>query len=239
MGILEDFNIRAVRHYTPLHYFPYIARSLSLKCKPLLQTSCFSSDHFRSKSQKQDIARGFEPYIHLCIKPYPEILNAKLSAGFPHIGISIPANHIEEIGFSLCRFNVAMTRCLRRHGKSGFPECVDNGRYYDNLQIPIAKGDDDKRAMLRAHLSKSTIEVLIYKSLILPPETEIEVFSPYDFDVVAEICTKVEVPWRTELVSPSGRYPHNTKHREDVNTFIELSLSDPSWRGNGLEFDRL
>lgn len=114
MGILRDNGIAAVHHYTPIHYLPFIARSGLLKGKPSLQRDGFARSHLRSMSHKQDIERGFGVYGFLTIDQQPRILSAKLGAGFPHIGILVPSSAIEGQDFALCRYNVAMTRFLKR-----------------------------------------------------------------------------------------------------------------------------
>src|SRR5262245_766517 len=121
MGLLADKNITHVYHYTPLHYLPFIGRSQSLMSKPSLKAAGFPQKHLRSMSNGQDVARGFGEYTHLTLEEHPAILRAKLAAGFPHVGIAVPFEVIEATKFSLCRFNVAMTRFLRRDGKPGFP----------------------------------------------------------------------------------------------------------------------
>src|SRR5262245_21026291 len=122
MGILTQHKVDRIHHYTPLHYLPFIGRSKSLLCKPSLSAAGFSTSHLRSMSRDHDVACGFGAYTHLTLEPRPRILKAKLEAGFPHVDIAVPTNAVEAAPFSLCRFNVAMTRNLRRNGNPGFPE---------------------------------------------------------------------------------------------------------------------
>ena len=122
MGILQDQGVEWVHHYAPLHYLPFIARARALLSKPSLRKAGFAASHFRTKSRKHDVGRGFGKYAFLTLDPQPQILRAKLAAGFPHVAIAIPAVAVEAATYSLCRFNVAMTRYLRRHGKPGFAE---------------------------------------------------------------------------------------------------------------------
>jgi hypothetical protein len=231
MGVLTKQHVERVHHYAPLHYLPFIGRSKSLMCKPSLLAAGFAQDHFRSMSRDQDVERGFGAYTHLTLEPCPRILKAKLA---------VPANCVEAVPFSLCRFNVAMTRYLRRNGQPGFPESSTNGRYYDQHQIPIARSDDDKMAMLEKHLPANTmIEVLVHGNLVLPDCTEIACFSDADAKIAKEVLSKVGAPWNVTCTASPGPYPRNAKHVTAITTFIDQALTQPEWCGNGLEFDRL
>jgi hypothetical protein len=240
MGALKTHKVDRVHHYAPLHYLPFIGRSKTLLSKPSLRAAGFPQTHLRSMSREQDVARGFGGYTHLTNEPYPRILKAKLGAGFPHIGIAVPVEAVETGEFSLCRFNVAMTRFLRRDGQPGFPESATNGRYYDGHQIPIARSEIDKSTMLQKHLPEGTmIEVLVHGDLSLPDDTEIVCFSDADAEIARDVLSKVAAPWTVTSVESPGPYPRNTKHVNSVNSFIDQAIADPDWRGNGLEFDRL
>ncbi|TMJ88145.1 MAG: hypothetical protein E6G76_11210 [Alphaproteobacteria bacterium] len=240
MGVLTQQHIERVHHYAPLHYLPFIGRSKSLLCKPSLLAAGFAQDHLRSMSREHDVERGFGAYTHLTLEPRPRILKAKLAAGFPHIGVAVPADCVEAVSFSLCRFNVAMTRHLRRNGQPGFPESSTNGRYYDQHQIPIARSDADKTAMLEKHLPANTmIEVLVHGDLVLPDRTEIGCFSDADAKIAQQVLSEVGAPWNVTSIASPGPYPRNAKHVEAITTFIDQALAELDWRGNGLEFDRL
>ena len=177
---------------------------------------------------------------HLTLEQHPRIVKAKLGAGFLHVGIAVPATAIEAVPFSLCRFNAALTRQLRRDGNPGFPESSTNGRYYDQHQIPIARTDEDKAAMLDKHLPIGTmIEVFVHGDFELPTATEVICYSDADLALAKRVLTKVGVPWTIKLADASVPYPRSAKHAQSVEAFIEQALGDPAWRGNGLEFDRL
>jgi hypothetical protein len=234
MSVLKNQKIGRAHHYAPLHYLPFIGRSKSLLCKPSLLAAGFAQDHLRSMSREHDVARGFGAYTHLTLEPRPRILRAKLAAGFPHIGVAVPAEAVEAVPFSLCRFNVAMTRYLRRDEQPGFPESPTNGRYYDQHQIPVARSDSDKTAMLEKHLPANTmIEVLVQD------HTEIVCFSDADAKIAQEVVSKLGASWNVTCIAPPGPYPRKVKHVADTTTFIDRALAEPEWRGNGLEFDRL
>jgi hypothetical protein len=240
MGVLAAEGIETVHHYAPLHYLPFIARSEAILSKPSLKKNGFGSTHLRSMSKKQDVARGFGDYAHLTLDPEPQILKAKLAAGFPHLAINVPVTTVDASSFSLCRFNVAMTRKLRRGRKRGFSESATDGRYYPGHQIPIARTDSDKTAMLQKHLSQSTmIEVLIHGDLKLPDETSVTCFSEADAKIAADLLAALGCSWKISTSPPSGAYPRNANYAAAVQDFIKQAKSDPSWRGNGLEFDRL
>ena len=239
MAVLGEAGVERVFHYTPLHYLPFIGRSQSLQNKPSLKAAGFAANHLRSMSNAQDVARGFGDYAHLTLEQHPRILRAKLSAGFPHVEIAVPTEAVDTSPFSLCRFNVAMTRQLRRDGKSGFPKSATNGRYYPGHEIPIARTDEDKRAMLDAHLANSMIEVLVHGDLDLPEATHIRTFSAADTRAAKDILDRVGVPWTVIETDPPSEYPRSAAYAKQVDVFIERALADPTWRGDGLEFDRV
>lgn len=239
MSALSEFPIEYVHHYTPLHYLPFIARDQRLRTKPSLRQAGFDETHFRTKSHKQDIARGFEHHAFLTLDPSPRILKAKLAAGFPHIAIAIPASEVEKIPHSLCRFNVAMTRNLRRGNKSGFFPSSTNGQYYDEKQIPIARTTEEKRDLLNTHLGKNMIEILIDEDLPLPSSTRIYCFCDEDTSIAGQILQKCSTKWSLESVPPPGDYPFIQVYHELVHEFIEKAMAHPTWRGSGLEFDRI
>lgn len=191
-------------------------------------------------SKRQDVSRGFGKYVHLTTHPAPPILKAKLSAGFPHVRLSIPSVALDGIPFDLCRFNVAMTRRLRRDGKSGFAESPTNGRYYGNAMIPVARTVADQYAMLGVHSEMaSMIEVLVAKRLALPDDVVIEPFSKEDFSQAKQVLQALDAPWRVVVAEPPGNYRPNGKYVDSVVSFVARALADPNWLGDGLEFDRL
>jgi hypothetical protein len=240
MGILTDNGVSAVHHYTPLHYLPFIARSGTLLGKPALAAAGFAASHLRSMSSPHDIARGFGEYGFLTLDESPRILAAKLSAGFPHIGILVPAESIEATAFALCRFNVAMTRFLRRGNKSGFDESSTNGRYYGKKQIPVAVDDDDKTAMLQRYVGSNTmIEVLLSDGLPLPANTTVICYSEPDAAIAEGVLGQLGRDWSVKTEQPLGEYHRRQDYVKDVQDFIAHALADTEWRGNGLEFDRV
>ena len=239
MGVLQDQGVTWVHHYAPLHYLPFIARARALLSKPSLQRAGFTTSHLRSKSSKHDILRGFGDYAFLTLDSQPRILRAKLAAGFPHIAIAVPAVAVENSTYSLCRFNVAMTRFLRRNGKPGFPESATNGRYYDDHHIPVARTVTDKNAMLSKHLANTMIEVLIHGDLILPDETVVHCYANADASIARRVLTETQRPWIIDLSAPPSNYPRSNMYANAVDDFIRTALANPDWRGNGLEFDRV
>jgi hypothetical protein len=133
-----------------------------------------------------------------------------------------------------------MTRYLRRGKKRGAPESKTNGRYYLSHQIPIARTDEDKTAMLAEHLPLGTmIEVLIHGDQKLPDDTTVLCYSDEDLKIARTVLTKLQSPWAIELSTPPAEYPRSTIHGKSVDDFIAQAMKDPEWRGNGLEFDRL
>ena len=240
MGVLLDAGLNAVNHYAPIHYLPFIARSGALLSKPSLTRAGFAQSHLRSMSRQHDQARGFGRFAFLTIDPSPRILRAKLAKGFPHIAICAPAAAIEKTKFCLSRYNIAMTRQLRRGVKMGFPESSTNGRYYGAQQIPIACNERDKQAMLAKHIPLGTmIEVLIDGDLALPDETEVIAFHTADATDCIAVLKALGRPWRVSISLPPGPYPRDKAHVASAAAFVTQAIADPAWRGNWLEFDRL
>lgn len=239
MGLLQEEGVDRVHHYAPLHYLPFIARDRALLTKPSLAAKGFGSRHLRSKSSRHDVARGFGKYAFLTLERHPKILEAKLKGGFPHMDIIVPPEAVENTEFDLCRYNVAMTRYLRRAGSPGFPESASNGRYYDDHQIPVARTASDKRAMLQRHYDKTMIEVLLHQNLHMPDDTCVQVYSPDDEALAKTTLQALQSPWTVELVAPPGPYPKSQDYAQEVDEYIKKALDDPTWLGNGLEFDKV
>ena len=240
MGVLTDHHIRGVYHFAPLHYLAFIARANSLLSKPELLRHGFPQTHLRSMSSKQDASRGFSAYVHLTLDTHPPILRSKLAAGFPHIQLTLKPEKVEATDYCLCRYNIAMTRYLRRGTKPGFQASATNGRYYGRLAIPVAKTESDKSAMLTAHEGRGTmIEVLVARKIQLPADTTVTCYSLADATIARRVLDALESPWRVASITSPTPYPRVARYSAQVSTFLECAVSDPSWKGNGLEFDRV
>lgn len=203
LNTLVANDIELIFHIAPLHYLPFIARSRSLKSKTTLRDEGFGEAHFRSKSKKLDVHRGFGDYIHLSTVDRPPILDAKLSGGFPHICLSVPTTSLNGIDFDLCRYNVAMCRQLRRDGKPGFTEGPANGWYYDDNQIPIARTEREQGQLIRSR-NGEMLEVLVKPPLALPNNTQVSVFDGRDHEVALEILERLNIPWTVSLANDSN-----------------------------------
>lgn len=237
MNNLCKSGLDFVFHIAPIHYLTFIARSEALKSKSTLRSEGFGEDHFRSKSAHLDVRRGFGDYIHLSTNRHPPILQAKLAAGFPHICISIPSIALGDVGFDLCRFNVAMTRKLRREDKAGFSESLENGRYYDGMQIPIARTEQEQIQLIAAQKG-NMLEVLRRPPLQLPAETTLVVFNSHDRETGQRILAQFGIDWIITL-SNEPNYEPRADYTSACHEFVQRSLADPDWRGNGLEFDKV
>lgn len=237
MGLLKEYGYDFVYHFIPLHYLPFVCREKGLLSKPALRDKGYAESHFRGMSKRQDDERGFGGYVHLTLSPTPPILRAKLGAGFPHAGLRIPTSAIEQDHFDLCRFNVAMTRYLRRQGKPGHQVTPENGRYYGGMQIPIARSDRDRKNMLEfARNAGVMLEVLVAGRLPLPESVTVCCYSIEDEQRVSRIVAGTGVGWGTLTTS---EYTPNNAYRDAVDEFVAQAMNDPGWKGNGLEFDRL
>jgi len=237
MEILAAERIDAVHHFTPLHYLPFIARAKSLLDKRSLLGANFAAQHLRPNSTRQDAERGFGDYTFLTLHASPRILRSKLKAGYAHVDIAVPAEAVEAVAYSLCRFNVAKTRRLRRAGRPGYTESATNGRYYDAHQIPAARDDSDKAAMLRRHLAGSMIEVLVAGELALPDHTRIVCYSEADAATARRVLAHLGRPWAVTTTAPPGPYRPDAGRIMAVQRFIDRALDEPDWRGDGLAFD--
>ncbi|MEM7083057.1 MAG: hypothetical protein AAF465_10010 [Pseudomonadota bacterium] len=240
MRLFTDIGVDFVPHFAPLHYLPFIARSKSLLSKRALSKLGYADSHFRSRSKNTDIARGFGGYAFLTLSHDPEIIQAKLKGGFPHISIRVPVSAFDSMRFDLCRYNVAMARRTTDSPTGGFKESDTNGRYYGDRKIPIARSDGDKIRMLRKHYPIGTmIEVLVHEKLPLPNGTEVHCFSEEDHDIAKRIINGYGLTWGVYEVTPPGVYNRNQDYAEKVLRFIERTKDDEHWRGDGLEFDRV
>lgn len=235
--MLQDFGIESIFHYTPLHYLPFICRHGQLRSKLRLKQAGFEDNHFRTLSRRSDEERGFGQYIHLAIDPQPPILAAKLKAGFPHVELVIPAETLEATKYSLCRFNVAMTRKLKRDGKPGHKESCANGKYYAEEEIPTARKTQEKKCLLQHNMGKNMIEVLVRQELPIDHNTTIVTFHDSDFQIVRKIIKHTNSPLKVECRESQTLYDRNNEYVRSVECFVEKSLLETDWRGNGIEFD--
>ncbi len=235
-GLLTSRGIANAFHYAPLHYLLFIARTGALYSKASLRRQGYDITHFRRTSRDHDDARGFPNYVHLSLKQLPPILEAKLKAGFPHFEIRIPAGQIEQQEFHLCRFNIAKCRYLRRVTTAGPVESATNGRYYGNMQLPIAITDEERALMIDANYPRNMVEILIPNELPLPSTASFIFFSRAEYDLALTCLKSTECRWEVAFVPIEG-YVANSKYLADVHRFLDRSATDPKWRGDGLEFD--
>ena len=240
MSMFEECGVEFVSHNAPLHYLPFIARSRALMSKPRLHDEGFNNSHFRSLSSRSDVNRGFGNYAFLTLALQPRIVQAKLKKGFPHITFLVPISAFEGLQFDLCRYNVAMTRYLRRGSKPGFPESATNGQYYGEMQIPIARTAEAKARLLKCHYPRGTmIEVLVEHGLPLPDDTKIACYHKCDHEFSQSVLAQVEVPWKVELHDLLNDYNRKQEYVVKVEKFVAKAFACPDWRGDGLEFDNV
>ena len=239
MNTVSDFGIQHIYHIAPIHYLAFIARSGRLKSKTELVRSGFEAQHFRSKSKKQDVERGFENYAHLTTSEFPPILEAKLRAGFPHIALKIASRSLDNVDFDLCRYNVAMTRKLRRGNQFGHNEGPTNGYYFDGIQIPIARTYEDQYSLLTQNISRGNmIEILVPDALELAQPSEVITFNEHDAYLVQSILAKLECDWLTECRQAELYNPH-PEYVASCISYLKRATNDPEWHGDGLEFDKV
>jgi hypothetical protein len=229
-------GIKNVFHYAPLHYLLFITRAGALFSKVELAGQGYDVGHFRRTSRRQDELRGFAEYVHLTLNALPPILRAKLTAGFPHFEVGIPAEAIAASEVHLCRYNIAKCRYLRRDGKSGPEESSTNGRYYGEKQLPIAATPADCATLLDTHYPGTMIEVLIPNRLDLPSDTTLLFFREEDLELARDVLAAAGLAWDCAL-SDKHHYIARESYGVLVREFLTRSLRDATWKGDGLEFD--
>jgi hypothetical protein len=235
---LTNVGIDFVYHYAPLHYLPFILRSGHLRSKLRLRAEGFDDSHFRSTSAKQDLQRGFGQYVHFTQNPHPPILKAKVARGFPHFEIAIPASVVEQQTYLLCRFNIARARYFRG-AKQKPPACPANGLYYGDLCLPVATTAQQKADLLQHNVGRRIIEVLVPDQLPMSLGCVLTVFSRKDLQLVEPVVVKLAaVPFNIR-VDESLTYPTIPKYQEAAKHALERAFDDASWKGEGLEFDRI
>lgn len=239
LNAITDFNITHIYHFTPIHYLGFILRSNALMSKNCLRAVGFNDNHFRSTSKKQDMERGFKKYAHLTTCSFPPILKAKLSAGFPHVAIRIPSTELDNVDFELCRYNVAKTRKLRRGNQFGHDIGPANGQYYDDIQIPIARSDREKNELLKGNYPQGRmLEVLVNGQLDIGDSAEVIAFCSQDFVTVEKLQDDIGIELSCSL-RDDITYDSNPEYTSSCQDFLNQSVKEPDWRGNGLEFDKV
>lgn len=237
--LLSGFGVEKLYHITPLHYFPFIARSEALLSRSELKAAGYPDSHFRRTSHRADAARGFGDRIYFSPLQSPPILLAKLGRGFPHLRLEVPLVSFADVSFDLCRFAVARTWYLRRDGKPGPEPSASNGKYYGTRQLPVARTFEDMRAMLDKHLRKGDpIEVQVRDRLLLPKDTCVTCFSSVDLSTLQLVARQIDIKWSLKLANEQA-YSADRTHQTMVAQFVRDALADCNWRGNGLDFDRL
>lgn len=235
--VLASGGVTTVYHYAPLHYLPFIVRRSALLSKGLLSRAGFSDRHFRSTSKRQDIKRGFASFVHLTLDAHPPILVAKLAKGFPHFEIAIPVHDVEQREYLLCRFNIAKARYFRGALKAP-EESPANGKYRDDLALPVARTEQERADLFRLNFGRNMIEVLIPHEISLGSATALRFFHSEDLAIARQVTDTLAVAYRLEL---DGRvkYTPSSTYKAAVRAGIARALEDETWLGDGLEFDRI
>jgi hypothetical protein len=225
-------------HIAPTHYVLMILRAGALKSKNQLLEEGFNESHFRTTSFAADINRGYADVIHCTTSSVPPLLSAKLARGFPHVRFRIPIAALPE-EYDLSRFNIARGRYLK-NGRSPLPESPRNGRYLESYELPAARSAEDKLALLNdADLNQPGIEILLKHEFPLPDGLIIDCGSEFDANLVSGIIAELGCSHAMNLVDFTVPYTARTVHQEAVEMFLAASMEKPSWKGNGLDYDRL
>jgi hypothetical protein len=237
-GVLSEHGIERIVHYAPMHYLPFIARSRALKSKSALRQEGFTDTHFRSTSRRQDSLRGFSWAVHLSTLSSPPILRAKLRAGFPHFEVAVPSRAVEAVGFDLCRFNIAKARYFRG-AKRAPEESGTNGRYRDGMSLPIARTSEEQRSMLGAWGGGAfMLEVLVNHMLPLDDGCQLRFFSSEDIRRAECVLTKVGADFTVRRAS-GLEYEPSSEYVRLCDEALQRALAEPTWKGSGIEFDRI
>jgi len=236
--LLSQFGITAIYHYAPLHYLPFIARRGALLSKAALRREGFADSHLRSTSSAQDAQRGFSNFVHLTLDAHPPILKAKLARGFPHFEVSVPATHFSKVEYLLCRFNTAKTRYFRGARREP-PESDRNGRYYEEMRLPVAKTAAQQEALLRLNYGQQMIEVLVRDQLPLGQGTSFRFFHRDDVASAADVLRVLGMTTYALEMDEQLEYVPSSKYRQAVTKALARATADPAWLGDGLEFDRV
>jgi hypothetical protein len=236
--LLRKYGVVAAYHYAPLHYLPFIARTGALLSKADLRKLGFKDSHFRSTSRKQDEERGFARYVHLTLDAHPPILRAKLAGGFPHFEVAIPAVEFDNFDYLLCRFNIAKTRYFRG-ARQEPPESEKNGRYYPGLRLPVAVSSRERQALLSRCYGHDMIELLVMDRIALCKGTTFRFFDKADLAFAQEVLKTLDVGAYDIEQDAALSYEPLPQYRAAVQAALKRALSDKTWLGDGLEFDRV
>jgi len=137
--------------------------------------------------------------------------------------------------YLLCRFNIARSRHL--HGAQRVPaESERNGRYYDELRLPVARTYDERTKMLRLCGRRDFIEVLVPERLPLTKRCVLIFFRQTDLEIARTALTSLSSQYRLDLDTDLP-YTADSTYESDVQAAINCSLENPQWVGSGLEFD--
>jgi hypothetical protein len=83
------------------------------------------------------------------------------------------------------------------------------------------------------------LEVLVNQQLPLSGTVVLRTYCDIDQSIAQNVLNEFGIVWEVELHSVPSTYARKTAYAEKVSAFIQVALSDPDWRGNGLEFDRV
>jgi hypothetical protein len=94
--------------------------------------------------------------------------------------------------------------------------------------------------MLAKYVDSNTmIEVLVKGDLPLPEGTTVVCYSSEDQRLAQTVINSIGTPWKVVLEAPPGEYNRKETYAKSVAEFIHRAITDPDWRGDGLEFDRV
>lgn len=202
----------------------------------MLVEAGFPEFHFRKTSHKADTLRGFSDYVHLTTMEWPPILKPKLSRGFPHVRLRIPSCELPK-DYYICKYNIARSRNSRDSSRP-IKESPLNGYYYEDLMVLTAREPEHQIQVLKQS-KKFMIEVLVRDQVILKSETVVECFCERDFYAAQQIAGKLGISIPIVEKSVNYSYPTVETHIRGVTQEIERYFKNTTWKGCGLDFDKL
>jgi hypothetical protein len=93
--------------------------------------------------------------------------------------------------------------------------------------------------MLSVRKGDPMIEVLIEDRVCLNGAVQLRAYCEEDQNVAQRVLEQLGVDWEIVPFGAAGAYQRDEAYAAEVEQFIQTALSDPDWRGNGLEFDRV
>ena len=93
--------------------------------------------------------------------------------------------------------------------------------------------------LLHAARTGGMIEVLVPGGLALPGNTEVHCYSEADAITAVAILKSTQPGWHVTVDGQPDAYTRRPAFVDQVDAFIKHAMEDQSWRGDGLEYDKV